>query len=229
MNPVDALMGGLIVSCQAPVGSPLRHPRTMAQMAASAERHGAVGVRVEGAADIAAVSACVALPVLGIRKAHRPGSDVFITATRADVDLVHDAGAGFIALDATARSRPGGERLADVVAHAHALGLGVVGDLAAVSDAEPARDSGVDALATTLIAASDQDVRPGGPNIRAIERIRELDLGLPLVAEGRFATASDLDLARGAGAASVVMGRALTDVDALIRDAASHLRSASQR
>lgn len=229
MSRADALMGGLIVSCQAPVGSPLRDPRTMAQMAASAERHGAIGVRVEGAADIAAVAARVALPVLGIRKAHRPGSEVFITATRADVDLVHAAGAGFVALDATPRRRPGGERLADVVEHAHALGLGVVGDLAAVSDAEPARDAGVDALATTLIAASDEDVRPGGPNVRAVERICGGGSGLPVVAEGRFATASDLDLAREAGAASVVIGRALTDVDALIRDAATHLRSVAQR
>lgn len=223
MNAIESLLGGLIVSCQAPVGSPLRDPQTMAQMAASAERHGAHGVRVEGAADIAAVVGRVRLPVIGIRKAHRSGSEVFITGTREDVDLVHAAGAGVVALDASPRIRPGGEELAKLVAHAHDLGLAVMGDLTAVADAPYACDAGVDILATTLVPPSSDDLRPGGPNVRAIAAIRDLGSGLPIVGEGRFATASDLWAAKDAGAASVVMGRALTDVDALIADAVSQM------
>jgi N-acylglucosamine-6-phosphate 2-epimerase len=226
---IDAVLDGLIVSCQAPEGSPLRDSRTMAQMAASAERHRARAVRVEGSADIAAVTARARLPVIGIRKARRTGSDVYITSTREDVDLIHAAGAVVVALDATSRRRPGGERLVDLVAHAHDLGLAVMGDLAGVEDARFARDAGVDIVATTLIAPSAEDVRAGGPNLRAIDAIRTLDLGLPIIAEGRFATASDLAGAIRAGARSVVMGRALTNVDALIADAASSMSALAGR
>lgn len=43
MNPIiEQLKGKLIVSCQAYMGEPLRHPETMAQMARACELGGAV-------------------------------------------------------------------------------------------------------------------------------------------------------------------------------------------
>ncbi|MFR1168508.1 MAG: hypothetical protein ACLSDQ_13565 [Adlercreutzia equolifaciens] len=39
---ISSLQGKLIVSCQAYVGEPMRHPETMAQVALSAERGGAL-------------------------------------------------------------------------------------------------------------------------------------------------------------------------------------------
>ena len=45
---VSQLQGGLIVSCQAYPGEPMRHPETMAQIALSAQLGGAAGIRCQG-------------------------------------------------------------------------------------------------------------------------------------------------------------------------------------
>ena len=45
---ISSLQGKLIVSCQAYVGEPMRHPETMAQVALSAERGGAAAIRCQG-------------------------------------------------------------------------------------------------------------------------------------------------------------------------------------
>ena len=55
MNLIESLRGGLIVSVQAYPGEPMRHPETMAQIARAAEQGGAVAIRCQGLADIAAI------------------------------------------------------------------------------------------------------------------------------------------------------------------------------
>ena len=52
---VTALRNTLVVSCQAYPGEPMRHPGTMAQVAASVEIGGAAAVRAQGLDDIRAV------------------------------------------------------------------------------------------------------------------------------------------------------------------------------
>ncbi|MFF5074330.1 N-acetylmannosamine-6-phosphate 2-epimerase [Micromonospora olivasterospora] len=209
---------GVVISCQAPESSPLRDSHVMARLALAAQKAGAVGIRAEGGADIAAIRAVCSLPVIGIRKHWYAGSDVYITPTKADVDTVADAGAELVALDATPRPRPGGETLAEVVAHAKRRGLKVMADLSGSEEAKGAVDAGVDYLGTTLVPASAEDVRPGGPNVAVIRRLVEANWGLPVIAEGRFATPGDIVAAFGAGAAVVVVGRAVTDAYALAGD-----------
>lgn len=51
----SALAGGLIVSVQAPEGSPLRQPEVIAAMAEASLRNGAIGVRLESPEHIGAV------------------------------------------------------------------------------------------------------------------------------------------------------------------------------
>lgn len=63
---VSQLQGGLIVSCQAYPGEPMRHPETMAQIALSAQLGGAAGIRCQGLADISAVKG------QGVGTGHRP-------------------------------------------------------------------------------------------------------------------------------------------------------------
>src|SRR6218665_1373166 len=108
---------GVVISCQAPEISPLRDPYVMKMMAVAAERAAAVGIRAEGARDIAAILGAVTLPRMGIRKKRYPGSDVYITACRQDGDLVAAAGAKIIALAATGRTSPFGETFEQVVTH----------------------------------------------------------------------------------------------------------------
>lgn len=207
--------GGLIVSCQAPESSPLRDPYAMALMALAAQKAGAVGIRAEGAADIEAIKRVCSLPVIGIRKHRYPDSDVYITATRHDVDIVADAGAEIVALDATSRLRPRGETLAEVIAYAKTRGLTVMADLTSPNEAADALTFGADYLATTLIGPSSEDIRTDGPNVAALRRIVVENPGAIVVAEGRYATPGDIAAAFEAGAKSVVVGRAITDAYAL--------------
>ena len=76
---ISSLQGKLIVSCQAYVGEPMRHPETMAQVALSAERGGAAAIRCQGLADIAAIKGQVEIPVIGLWKEGHDG--VYITPT----------------------------------------------------------------------------------------------------------------------------------------------------
>lgn len=209
---------GVVISCQAPEGSPLRDPHVMVSMALAAEKAGAVGIRAEGVPDVSAIVRAVGVPVIGIRKKHYDGSEVYITPTRFEVDEIASTGARILALDATPRPRPGGETLAGVVAHARALGLTVMADLSAVDDAPGALAAGVDVLGTTLVPASAADIRPGGPNLRAVEQLAHRFPGVPIVAEGRFATPEDVRGAFLAGASTVVIGKAVTDAYALTHD-----------
>ena len=63
---VDDLRGGLVVSVQAGDDSVLNAPETIATLASCAEANGAVGVRIEGIALIAAVRDRVRIPIVGI-------------------------------------------------------------------------------------------------------------------------------------------------------------------
>ena len=51
----ETLRRGLIVSVQAPEGSPMRHPQVIAAMAEASLCNGAVGVRLESPEHIGAV------------------------------------------------------------------------------------------------------------------------------------------------------------------------------
>jgi N-acylglucosamine-6-phosphate 2-epimerase len=78
-DALGPLEGGLVVSVQAPEDSPLGATAHMVAIARAAEAGGAAAIRAEGAADVAAIEAAVALPVIGLKKRRVAGSDVYIT------------------------------------------------------------------------------------------------------------------------------------------------------
>ena len=102
------LRRGLIVSCQAYAGEPFFGPPHMVEMARAAILGGAVGLRLNGPADIAAVRAVTDLPIIGLYKIPQPGSDVHITPDCAAARAIAAAGCDLVAVDATPRPRPGG-------------------------------------------------------------------------------------------------------------------------
>ena len=74
------LQGGLIVSVQAPEGSPMRHPDVIAAMAEASLRNGATGVRLESPEHIGAVrNRCPDALIIGLWKRTFPESSVYIT------------------------------------------------------------------------------------------------------------------------------------------------------
>lgn len=214
MSALDALAGSLIVSCQAPEGSPLRAPETMAAMARAAHLGGARGIRANGREDIEAIRAAVPLPVVGLLKRAVAGSPVYITPERADAEAIAAAGADVIAVDATLRGRPGGEGPEAFVRSLASLGPPVMADVDRVEAGIAAAAAGAALVSTTLSGYTSVGPVPEGPDLELVAAL-SARLTVPVVAEGRYATPQDVRAAFAAGAWAVVVGTAITDPVAL--------------
>lgn len=208
---------GLVVSCQAPADSPLHDPAIIAALAATAYQNGAVGVRIDSPEHIRAVRARLDGPVIGLWKQTYPRSEVYITPTFADARAVAESGADLIAVDATGRPRPAGERLDVLIGRIHdELGKPVLADVATLEEARAAAQYGADCVATTLCGYTDRTV---GELLPAIELVAALsaNLNVPVWCEGGVSEPGQLALAMVRGARVVVVGTALTGIDHRVR------------
>ena len=209
LTNLDQLAGQLVVSAQAYPGEPMRDPRTMAQVAASAVTGGAAAIRVQGIADIQFARAAVEVPVIGLWKDGHDG--VFITPTLRHALACASAGAQIVAIDGTRRPRPDGLTLAQTIAgvHAHSHSL-VMADCGSLEDAVAAAEAGADLIGTTLAGYTDDRPKTDGPDLELIARIAAAKLGRPLIAEGRIHSPAQARAALDAGAFAVVVGTAIT-------------------
>ena len=215
-DPFAAMRGGLVVSVQAPPGSPLAAPEHMAAMARAAAAGGARAIRTKGAADVRAIKAAVALPVIGLRKRELAGTPVYITPELRDAGEIATAGADAIALDATLRPRAGGLSAADFIARLRTdLALPLLADVDEFEAGVAAREAGADAVATTLSGYTGGAV-PEQPDLELVRRLAAA-LDCPVVAEGRYASPELVRAAFEAGAHAVVVGTAITDPLTLTR------------
>lgn len=207
-STLDLLAGGLIVSCQAYPGEPMRDPGTMAQIARAAVLGGAAAVRLQGIADIQA-AADLTVPIVGLVK--HGDSDVFITPTLEHARAVADAGASIVAIDGTRRPRPDGLTLAETVAGLRSTHPDVIvmADCGSLDDAIAAADAGADILGTTLSGYTGERIKTPGPDIDLIRSIAT-HCAQPIVAEGRIHSPADAESARRAGAHAVCVGTAIT-------------------
>ena len=215
MSLLDALRGGLVVSVQAPPGSPLRDPGHMAAIAAAAAAGGAVAIRAAGAADVAAIKSAVDLPVVGLHKRHAPDG-VLITPSLDDARGVAAAGADAVAVDATLRPRSDGRPTAAFLAELDVeLDVPVLADVDDLESGRAAAAAGVAAVATTLAGYTAGTV-PAEPDLELVAAL-SAEVGIPVVAEGRYASPAHVSDAFAAGAHAVVVGAAITDPVALTR------------
>ncbi|HEX3318208.1 MAG TPA: putative N-acetylmannosamine-6-phosphate 2-epimerase [Solirubrobacteraceae bacterium] len=215
-DALDAMRGGLVVSVQAPPGSPLRDPAHMAAMARAAEAGGACAIRANGARDVAAIRAAVDLPVIGLRKRASPETSVVITPSLEDAREVVAAGADVLAFDATRRPRAGGLGADELIGRLRgALPLALLADVDDDEAGVAARAAGAHAVATTLSGYT-SGAPPAAPDLALVERLAAA-LDCPVLAEGRYATPDDVRRAFDAGAHAVVIGTAITDPVALTR------------
>lgn len=207
---LQKLKGGLIVSCQAEEGSPLYGPHYMAAMARAAALGGAVAIRANGPADIEAIKKAVSSPVIGIYKKKFPDSEVYITPTFAEAEAVLRAGAEIIALDGTARTRPGGLDLPGLLKRIkEEWGALVMADISVLEEGLQAAAYGADIVATTLAGYTPYSKRMEGPDLELIEALAS-SLAIPVIAEGRITSPEQARAALERGAYAVVVGRAIT-------------------
>ena len=202
-DPLAAIRGGLVVSVQAPPGSPLRDPTHMAAMARAAEAGGARAVRAEGARDIAAIRDAIDLPLIGLRKRESPDTPVVITPSLDDAREVAAAGAD---------GRGPGELMDQLMRE---LPLPLLADVDCYAAGIAAREAGAAAVATTLSGYT-PGPPPAAPDLELVERLVAA-LDCPVLAEGRYASVEDVRRAFDAGAHAVVVGTAITDPLALTR------------
>lgn len=202
--------GRLIVSCQAQPHEPLYGAAIMARMAVAAAEGGAAAIRANTPQDIAAIRDAVRLPIVGLYKVDLPGYDVYITPRLEDARAVAAAGADVIAIDATQRPRPQYPALADYVAAIHeATGLPILADISTYEEGVAAEAAGVDLVSTTMSGYTPYSPKLPGPDLELVRRLAGV-LRVPLVAEGRYHAPDQVVQALAAGAATVVVGGAIT-------------------
>jgi N-acylglucosamine-6-phosphate 2-epimerase len=210
------LQGGLIVSVQAPEGSPMRHPDVIAAMAEASLANGAVGVRLESPEHIGAVRRrCPEALIVGLWKRTFPDSAVYITPGWEEIQAVWAAGADVIALDATARTRPGGQDLADLIQRASSdLGAPLMADVDGLANGLRAAELGCQWVGTTLYGYTEATGTLQPPAWELLAPLRaQLPAATTLICEGGIASADQAARALGEGADAVVVGTAITGVD----------------
>jgi len=200
--------GGLIVSCQAYPGEPLRDPEMMSRMARAAVLGGAVAIRAQGTEDIQLIHEMVTVPQIGLWKVGTEG--VFVTPTLEHALAVAAAGAEVVAIDGTRRERPDGLTLSQTIRALHEQGGALVmADIGDVEDGLHSEDAGADLVGTTLAGYTRSRPRTHGPDLELIADLQSR-LDVPVLAEGRVHTPRQARACLQAGAYAVVVGTAIT-------------------
>ncbi|NOU75532.1 putative N-acetylmannosamine-6-phosphate 2-epimerase [Paenibacillus sp. LMG 31458] len=200
---------GIVVSCQAYMGEPLYGPHYMAEMAKGAELGGAIGIRANGIADIFVMKQSIQVPIIGLHKRNIEDNDVYITPTLKDALAVYAAGADIVAIDGTNRMRPDGRTLAQTVQELKRINIPIMADISNEEEGLFAAELGVDYISTTLSGYTPYSTQSSNPDIELVARLASV-VRVPVVAEGKYFTAEEVNRALEAGAQFVVIGSAIT-------------------
>ena len=183
-RPIQAMQKGLVVSCQAPKDSPLHHPDMIAAIAHAAVLQGAVGVRIDTPDHVKAVRQLVDVPIIGLWKREFPNSEVYITPNAEHAEAIALAGADIIAIDATARVRPNGQSMVDLVRYIHdELGKPVMADIDTLGNAIAAAKAGADVVGTTLYGYTSDTLHQTPPGFDLLTQMVQ-QLEVPIICEG---------------------------------------------
>lgn len=215
-EPIAAIQGGLVVSCQSPKDSPLHHPDMIAAIAHAAVLRGAVGVRIDTPDHVKAVRKLVQVPIIGLWKQEFDNSEVYITPNPDHALAIAHAGADIIAIDATARPRPDGGSMVDLIRYIHEdLGKPVMADIDTLENAIAAAEAGADIVGTTLYGYTAETRSQTPPGFDLLPSMVE-KLTVPTICEGGIHSPAMAKQALELGAYSVVVGTAITGIDLLV-------------
>ena len=142
-------------------------------------------------------------------------SDVYITPRLSDAIAVSEAGADIIALDATARVRPEGETMAQMISYIQQkLGKLVMADIDTLENAIAATDAGADIIGTTLYGYTQDTHNSVPPDFNFVNTLLT-KIDIPLICEGGINSAKQEKQALDLGCYAVVVGTAITGIDLL--------------
>ena len=206
---LDKVKNELIISCQALPNEPLHSPMIMGRMALAAKQAGAAGIRAQGVEDILEIKRVTGLPIIGIIKKDYPDSEVFITATKEEVLALIETGCEMIALDATKRPRPNGEKLEDLLKLIKDANVESMADISTFEEAQIAEKLGFDCISTTLAGYTSYSMNVDGPDYDLIKRCVS-EIKIPTIAEGKIHTPQQLKAVMDLNVHSAVVGSAIT-------------------
>jgi N-acylglucosamine-6-phosphate 2-epimerase len=215
---IETLKSGLIVSCQAPVESPLYDPKIIAAMAKASVMQGAAGIRIDTPAHVWEVRQQMPdIPIIGLWKKQFPGSEVYITPRFEEAIAIAQAGADIIAIDATLRERPDRETVPEIIEKIHLrLGKLVMADIDTIESAIAAAEAGADFVGTTLYGYTPQTQHFSPPGYSLLAEIVE-KLQVPAICEGGISSPEEAKKALNLGAYAVVVGTAITGIDLKVK------------
>lgn len=218
---LDALQGGMIVSCQALAHEPLHSSFIMGRMARAAKQAGAVGIRCNSVPDIREIQNETHLPVIAIIKKDYEGSKVYITPTMDEVDALMELKPEVIALDATISLRPGNKTLEQFYHEIRAKYPDqlLMADCSTYEEAIFADQLGFDFIGTTMVGYTDQSkgLRIAENDFELIKRIIA-NTTHPVIAEGNISTPAKAKRVIEIGSFSVVTGGAITRPQLIAKD-----------
>ncbi|MBE9010976.1 putative N-acetylmannosamine-6-phosphate 2-epimerase, partial [Pseudanabaenaceae cyanobacterium LEGE 13415] len=195
--------------------SPLHHPLIIAAIAEAAINQNAVAVRIDSPEHITAVRQRTTAPILGLWKQCLLDSEVYITPTFEHAAAISKAGANLIAIDATLRDRP--ESVALLIDRIHKeLKTPVVADVDSLESAIAASKAGADLIATTLYGYTQETEKLQPPAFNLVSQITE-KIETPVICEGGIATPEMARQALDLGAYAVVVGTAITGIEAQVQ------------
>jgi N-acylglucosamine-6-phosphate 2-epimerase len=209
----NTLPRGLIVSCQALKNEPLYGGDTIPKMALAAEMGGAVGIRANTVKDINAIDKKLngRLPIIGLIKKDYSDSPIYITPTFTEVKALIKTRCLAIALDATARVRHNGIKLADLIAYIREHSdKKIVADIATYEEAMEAERLGVDYISTTMCGYTEETKGVKIPNFELCRRLKQDVKNAVVIAEGGIQTYNDLDTILSIGIDHIIIGGAIT-------------------
>ena len=161
--------------------------------------------------DINEITAEIDVPVIGIIKAEYPDSEVYITPTLKEVKALLTTKCSVIALDATKRARPNGEKLEDLIKYIreNAPEVEIMADCSNYEEAKRADELGFDYIGTTLRGYTEYTK---GIAIPDCELLREMTstLHAHIIAEGGIWEVGQLKNVLDTGVYAVVIGSAIT-------------------
>ena len=203
----------LVVSCQALENEPLHSSFIMGRMAKAAKEGGASGIRANTVDDISEIKKVVNLPIIGIIKKEYSGSNVYITPTMKEIDMLVESGSEIIALDATLRIRPENKEINDFFKEVRKKYPNQIfmADIATLEEAINAEKIGFDFIGTTLHGYTENTK---GKNIadndfNFLKKILS-EVKKPVIAEGKIDTPEKAKRVLELGVFCVVVGGAIT-------------------